>query len=215
MSRRKPRSRKTITRAAPSREPYKKVLIVCEGEKTEPQYFENLIDHWELSSANVLVVGDCGSDPISIVKCAKKKFNQSKKIGDPFDNVFCVFDKDSHVNYKDALAMVKNASPTTTFESINSVPCFEYWLLLHFFYTTRPFVGSGNKSAGQEVLAELKPYFPEYQKGSREIYSQLIGRLTDAKTNADKSRKAAARDGTDNPSTRVDKLVNYLENLKN
>ena len=31
-----------------NRESYDKVLIVCEGDKTEPLYFSELIDHYEI-----------------------------------------------------------------------------------------------------------------------------------------------------------------------
>lgn len=35
------------------REPYRKVLIVCEGKKTEPQYFRDLKDHYKLNTATI------------------------------------------------------------------------------------------------------------------------------------------------------------------
>ncbi len=41
---RKPRRGKQLQRKVPKRKPYDRVLIVCEGEKTEPIYFEDLCD---------------------------------------------------------------------------------------------------------------------------------------------------------------------------
>ncbi|MEJ2682434.1 MAG: RloB domain-containing protein, partial [Gammaproteobacteria bacterium] len=53
-----------------------------------------------------------------------------------FDKIYCVFDKDSHASYARALDALVSATPKDTFFTINSVPFFEYWLLLH---SKRPF----------------------------------------------------------------------------
>ena len=48
---------------------YDRVLIVCEGEQTEPLYFESFKQEYDLSSANVVVTdASKGSDPVSIIK---------------------------------------------------------------------------------------------------------------------------------------------------
>lgn len=46
----------------------KRALIVCEGEKTEPIYFKDLIGVLGLTSAEVEVCGDSGAAPESVVK---------------------------------------------------------------------------------------------------------------------------------------------------
>ena len=47
---------------------YDRVLIVCEGEQTEPLYFESFKQEYDLSSANVVVTdASKGSDPVSII----------------------------------------------------------------------------------------------------------------------------------------------------
>lgn len=45
-------------RRAAQRAPYDKVLIVCEGSKTEPNYFRDLIKLHDISSVNVRISGD-------------------------------------------------------------------------------------------------------------------------------------------------------------
>ena len=47
------------------------MLIVCEGKKTEPIYFQGLVNRYRLSTANVVVAG-IGSDPRRLVATAKK-----------------------------------------------------------------------------------------------------------------------------------------------
>ena len=43
-----------LQRQNAKRKPYDKVLIVCEGEKTEPNYFNELKDHYEINTAKVI-----------------------------------------------------------------------------------------------------------------------------------------------------------------
>ncbi|VAW46556.1 hypothetical protein MNBD_GAMMA03-583 [hydrothermal vent metagenome] len=50
---RKAKSISNLERKKAKRAPYDRVLIVCEGEKTEPYYFSELIDYYRLNSANI------------------------------------------------------------------------------------------------------------------------------------------------------------------
>jgi hypothetical protein len=52
------------------RSPYDKVLIICEGEKTEPNYFNELIASYGLNTVNVDIDGSCGSSPKSVLERA-------------------------------------------------------------------------------------------------------------------------------------------------
>lgn len=210
----KAKQARELARKKAKRAPYAKVLIVCEGEKTEPNYFSGLKDHLELNSANVIVTGDCGSSPMSIIKHAIRQYREERDAGDPFDKVFCVFDRDTHETYQQALDTIKGARPKDTFRAITSVPSFEYWLLLHFEYTTAPFTAMGRKSAGDRVIEKLRKYMPEYQKGDKSVFDQLIEQLPQAKVFAERSLNAARINETDNPSTLVYELVEYLQSIK-
>lgn len=64
---RKAKSVKDTKRKSARREAYDRVLIVCEGTKTEPYYFEGLKAEYNLHSANIRITGNCDSAPISIV----------------------------------------------------------------------------------------------------------------------------------------------------
>ncbi|MXZ80792.1 MAG: RloB domain-containing protein [Gammaproteobacteria bacterium] len=193
---------------------YSKVLIVCEGQNTEFQYFRGLRDYYGLNSANVDVCKDCNSDPLEIYKYAKRRYRQEKNKGDPFDHVFCVFDKDSHGTYSQALDQIRRTNPLGTFVAINSVPCFEYWLLLHFSYTERPYTALSGNSACNQVLTELKNHIPDYSKGYKNTFGALAGNLDTAIDNARSAMRAAESVETDNPTTRVYELVDFLRNLK-
>ena len=71
MARRR-RTAADYARRGPAREPYDLVLIVCEGTKTEPFYFDGLRVAERLSSANIKVTPAVGSDPMSIVQYAER-----------------------------------------------------------------------------------------------------------------------------------------------
>ena len=62
--------RRRLARPGPKREPYDRVLIVCEGKRTEPLYFQGLADRYRLNMTNIVVVGS-GSDPRTVVRKAK------------------------------------------------------------------------------------------------------------------------------------------------
>ena len=211
---RKAKQARELARRKAHRAPYAKVLIVCEGEKSEPNYFNGLKDHHSLNSANVEICGECGSSPRNIYQYARQRYREEKDAGDPFDQVFCVFDKDTHTTYQSTIDQINRATPKNIYNATTSVPCFEYWLLLHFNYTTRPYVTSPKNSACDQVLAELRGYIPDYAKGGNDFFPALIDQLEFAKNNAARSLKAANVIQTDNPTTRVHKLVAFLQNIK-
>jgi len=212
---RKAKNVEKLARRAAKREPYPKVLIVCEGDKTEPNYFLDLKDHYALNSANIAISGEeCDSDPVSIIQYAKKRYREEKSAGDAFDKVYCVFDKDTHTNYEQAMADIRSAIPKAIYIAINSVPCFEYWLLLHFNYTTRPYASLPDNSACNQVLSDLITYMPSYTKNQQDVFESLFAQLESAKQNAIRALDAAGDNHTDNPGTRVHELVTFLQNIK-
>lgn len=212
MSRRAKAKGSLSRRSRNTREEYAKVLIVCEGEKTEPHYFEDCREHYRLSNANIEVTGDSGSDPMSVVKHAKEEAKSANSLGDPYDAVYCVFDKDQHETYSSAVTSIKDLGDP--FQKIDSVPCFEYWLLLHFGYTDKPYKPVPGKGCSAEVIADLRAQLDGYEKGNKDLFQSLLPNLDNAIENAEASLRNAKKAGTDNPSTRVHKLVTYLRDLK-
>ena len=96
--------------------------------------------------------------------------------------------------------------------TIPSVPCFEFWLLLHFTYTTKQFDAPAGGSICDTVIKELKKYLPEYQKGNKDIFEKIQDKLNIAISNAHKVEEFNQTSGADNPSsTSVHLLVEYLQ----
>ncbi len=195
------------------RSPYERVLIVCEGEKTELNYFRGCIQFYKLNTANVEIDGTSGSSPKSVYERAVELRKVEVKRGGSYNRVYCVFDKDTHETYNETIERISKSKYKNVFYAA-SVPCFEYWLLLHFKYTTKPYAATGNLSIGDAVLKELKEVMPEYEKSDANIFKSLSSKIEIAKKNAARSLKDAKNSNTDNPSTNIHKLIGYLQNLK-
>lgn len=210
MGRRKPRPARGYRRKGPTREPYDVVLIVCEGEKTEPEYFEGLKNACRLSNTNIKVVPGDGNDPVSIVKHALGEYRKGG-----YDRVFCVFDRNGHTNYHEALDRAASSPPGRKgrLEAITSVPCFEIWILLHFAYSTAPFTKTGNKSACDHVIDAVRDHMPEYQKAMTGVFEQLEVHTDRAVTYADRLGQHNRGTASENPATEVHELVKYLREL--
>jgi hypothetical protein len=213
---RKERTKAKLRRKKARRDPLDVVLIVCEDEKAAPNYMIDLRDDLGLNPANVVITGDCGSSPDSVALDAIRRFEEEPD----FDRVYCVFDRDQHDSYKKALDRIhaktlrkRNGNPAL-FRGITSVPCFEYWLLLHYGYNTAPFHPTQSRSPCEAVIAALKQGpIHDYEKALRGVYERTKSRLQQAIDNAERAAKAASAVGTDNPSTYVHELVKDLIEL--
>ena len=113
-------------------------LIVCEGKKTEPNYFKALFDYINSKSSkkiNIKIVG-LGKNTKSVVNSVDTFFNYSDQLVSntkiPYGKVFTVFDKDSFTddNFNSAIRMSKNRG----FIPLWSNECFELWFILHYEY---------------------------------------------------------------------------------
>lgn len=211
---RKQRRAASLQRKNAKKAPYDRVLIVCEGAKTEPNYFREIRDAYRLSTANIDICGEeCGSDPLSVVNYAIRKFRE-----DPdYDRVYCVFDRDKHVTYDAAIDKLRQTrlGKNSTFTAITSVPCFEFWLLLHFGYTTRQFCAPGNASNCELVIAELnkKGRIPGYNKGARDIFALTKELLPDAIKHANHLQQHNQTTDANSPATNMHELIEYLTGL--
>ena len=84
--------------------PKKVILIVCEGEKTEKNYFNRLKNFLNMSNVNVSIVPSPHSLPPLVVKYAKQKTNEMNE----YDEIYCVFDRDTHTDFDDVLQKANN-----------------------------------------------------------------------------------------------------------
>ncbi|RLA82951.1 MAG: RloB domain-containing protein [Epsilonproteobacteria bacterium] len=198
------------------------VLIICEGTQTEPNYLNELKDYFALNQASIDIVPSDGSAPNSVVKHAKQAIKDACAKGNPYAKVYCVIDKDLHPTYTSALQdivtynSVSRVKCDTVICAIPSVPCFEYWILMHFTPSTQNFGTSGSSPCGQLISTALKTHIPGYTKANRVLARELIStRLEIARKNSAITLNLAQSANTDDPSTKIHLLVDELEYLKN
>lgn len=207
----RPKGRKSLKRRQGRRQPYDLVLIVTEGEKTEPNYIRGLRDHFELSNANIRVVYDAANDPVRLVEYCNEEQTQAKKEGEPYDALCCIFDGEIQDRVKAASDKARrSAAPIYCYISN---PCFEFWLLLHFDLYRSPFRGTHTQTPCDQVIKKLLEHYPSYTKGSLQVFDDLSGNLTTAVTNSAQALDDAEKVNEWNPSTEVHKLVQYLETV--
>lgn len=197
------------------------VLIICEGTQTEPNYLTELKDYLSLDQAAIHIIPSVGSAPNSVIKHAKDAIDEACNKGNPYSKVYCVIDKDQHPTYSSALQSIKDYNESsrkkcdTIICPITSVPCFEYWILMHYTSTTQSFGTSGHSPCGQLINTALRGYVSGYTKADRAFAKKLIAeKLEDARQNSAATYKAAQNAGTDDPSTKMHLLVDELKHLK-
>lgn len=183
-----------------------KVLVICEDTKSGKRYLEDASLHFRVT---VLVEITHGrkTDPLSIVKQAISR--QGK-----FDRVFCAIDRDTHATFDEAIQLAKTSEKIEIFASY---PCFEFWLLLHFGYSRKPYAGAGKHSAADLLIKDLCTYpgLENYEKGKDfSIFKLLLGkRFDEAHRIAPKVLAEAMANEEMNPSTRLHELLDFFEKL--
>lgn len=210
---------RNLRRKAATRKSADRILIICEGSKTEPQYLDEIRQELRLSTAHVFVIGAAeGNDPLSVVNYAEKLF----LTGDPhrrieprdFDQVVVVFDRDDHHSYHPALTranqlhlkMKNNIKAKVPFEVCASVPCFELWLLLHFESVLEPIHRT-------EVYQRLKQHIDKYEKGDQGLWKRTKANLDTANQRALHLAEQTTRNNDAGPYTDMHTLVERLLNL--
>lgn len=201
----------TLDRLAPSLTEKPTILIVCEGENTEPSYFKQ----FRLFSATIKSVGE-GYNTISLVNRAAALASQKS-----YEQVWCVFDKDdfSEVDFNNAIAMAE----AHNFKVAYSNQAFDYWVILHF--EDHQGGGMHRDDYHDKINALLKPYQVTYDGKGRKIITEAIFELldgTDEKTKKERKNLAIRRakrnlqyfdginPGKEESTTTVYKLVEEL-----
>lgn len=76
-----------------------RVLIACEGEKTEVLCFEGIRRQYRASAATIKVIHGDGTAPRQVVDFALDTFQADNA----YDAVYAIFDRDDHPTYANAL----------------------------------------------------------------------------------------------------------------
>ena len=192
-----------LAKSKPSERDLDRVLVVCEGEKTEPQYFLAFGDHYRL---HTLSVEGVGSDPSALIDHAIRSSRREARHGERYDAVWCIFDHDDHPRFEEASLKAEAKG----FRLARSWPCFEYWLLLHFEYSRKPYVRLPGRSPCTACIEDLRKHLPSYEKSDEGVFAMTHSRLCVALGRAKQAQEDARATDASSPSTEVHQLVNGL-----
>lgn len=189
----------------------KRILIVCEGEKTEPHYFEALGAELPKHVVELDICGE-GFNTLSLV--AKAQELRDKRAGGdyPFDHVWVVFDRDSFAPYHFDNAIHK--AEADHIKCAWSNVAFELWYVFHFDYRTTAMPRSEYKTRLTELLGTA------YRKNATDMYRQLAEKGNQAQAIAwarslcNAMRQAHTPPSQANPCTTVHELVEQLNTFR-
>lgn len=203
-----PRSLSALARTSRQRPPRKTTLIVCEGKRTEPTYFRSLCRALRLSSIAVRIVGQ-GAAPISVVNTALAIRRAAKRDRAPFDEVWCVFDREHQHRNPSFYPAVDKARANKISLAVSN-PAFEFWYLLHFTETSKPFADF------DDLKKALDVFLPNYEKNV-DWFDKLSEQTDKAIERAAHlwSQRLDPQDEFPNPSTGVHHLARLLKAIVN
>lgn len=196
-----------------------KYFIFCEGEKTEPNYFEafkSLIEKNPIYRNIIQIeIKGTGMNTLSIFEFAEKyvETNSIEKA-----KIWCIYDKDSfppekfnavEQKSKSLNNKPKNVEKELTYHVGWSNQCIEYWFILHFVY----YDTDNDREYYIEYLNNkfMKLKVEKYAKNSKDIFEILYRygnpklAIRHAKKRIEESRGRTPADSA--PATKVYELV--------
>jgi hypothetical protein len=203
------KEQRRLARQKASREGQPAILVVCEGRETEPNYIDGLRDRLRINAAAVHIErGDSVTDPVGLVRKAQRIFKADRD----YDLVCVICDGDSHhLATARALAAQRlrnSAGAVTQVQVLASCPSIEFWLLLHFEYSARPF------RTATEVQEVLRAHLPDYRKNDRDIFRRAAAGLDRACQRVEQLKAELRRNGGIVPDTDMHLLVEQCRRMQ-
>ncbi|HEL2461034.1 TPA: RloB domain-containing protein [Streptococcus suis] len=177
------------------------ILIVCEGARTEPNYFQG----FKVLNATVEIKG-LGDNTLRLVEYAVTEKGK-------YDQVWVVFDRDSFPakDVNDAVQLAQH----NNFGIAYSNESFELWYVLHFQYLDSGISRTQYINILNNIFKKNSDFPEEYQKNLQNMYDLLKPLQANAIRNAKNLASRYTDESTPSPAkqlpvTYVYKLVEEL-----
>ncbi len=191
-------------------------LIVCEGEETEPKYFEAIARQLPKDMVSRVTVMGTGGNTLQLIDAAKKEIEKRRASRLPdYYYVWLVFDRDEFP--ADRFNSTIELAESKQWRCAWSNEAFELWYVLHF---REQLGGAVSRTQYQQMFEEdVRANTNEkdfsYKKNDPQIFARLkhltpvaIKRAERALARQIQAKGAAWSDM--NPATRVHELVGLL-----
>lgn len=156
----------------PKREYY---LIVCEGEKTEPNYFKALKENLPKGVVDYIEIEGEGKNTLTLIEEVKRIRDRKENgiNGRKFDHTWAVFDKDSFPASNFDNAINKGEQLKRKVNCAWSNEAFELWYLLHLEFVNAPMTREDYKPRIEHWLTQRigRPF--KYAKNRIDMYDIL------------------------------------------
>ncbi len=189
-----------------------RILIVCEGKQTEPNYFNKFRE--KLCALRKYRTEDIVIDIIPAKHVFEDARQKKGRITPRYSEVWCVFDKDRNTDDVYNQLIAKRAKEENIHIAYSN-PSFELWFLLHFDYCD-------SRLSGKDCEKKLCNRMQEYSKIDTELFNKLGAKQSVAIKHAEtlmKMWEGKTDFAKHNPSTTVHELVEmlneYLKRVEN
>lgn len=116
------------SRGRPRRQDVRRILVVTEGTRTEPQYVEGLDRYLRSKGATAVVkTVSVGKDPLKVVQKCVEKRDASEQNDKGYDECVCLVDVDEHQTLSAAVQLAEREEIRLLISNLK----FEAWLRWH------------------------------------------------------------------------------------
>lgn len=188
-------------------------LIICEGEKTEPNYFEGLRKDLPVGTLVIadMTIKGTGKNTESLIEFS---INYRKRSNQSFDRTWAVFDRDSFTEEQFNNSIIR--AEANQINCAWSNEAFELWFLLHFQLIENGMSRKDYQSYLEREIKRVTGKVYKYKKNDINMFSILIEHGSQEQAiNRAKKLKAHFNDGkhaNHNPCTLVYLLIEELFN---
>ncbi|MGQ4273406.1 RloB family protein [Terrihabitans sp. B22-R8] len=205
-----PRHFSKLARRPAFRQPKRRFIVYCEGQNTEPHYFQALMGRYPGCLVELKCVGGSGV-PFTVAEKAVEKLRairaanrrQERSSFEETDQVWAVFDRDEHPKYDEAVKLCEARGVGVA----RSNPCFELWLILHIEDCEQ----CASRHDLQNYLRKMRPEY-DPNKSKTLDFAALVTSVEDAEKRAKVQLARRKQDSNpfDPPSTSVGELTSRM-----
>ena len=209
--RKEERTKSSFNRNKATLEKLEKLLISCEGTKTEPMYFRSyfneLVKSHKISALSFIIAKHKHTNPSGVLEDLLS-YNENTETYKNFKHKWIVIDRDEErtnggghtlQDYNNAINRANHLGIEVAFSN----PSFEIWFLLHYQYR--------NTAINRDLLIQELKKTICYEKNDPNMFETLLSNQSTAIRFAEKLDADCNLDkGNCNPSTSVYKLVKIL-----
>jgi hypothetical protein len=196
-------------KASPVRDERQRILVLCEGKCTEPQYLNALRRKLRVPEQNLklLCPPEIPNTPKEMVEEAKRRKRDKRE---SYDQVWFVFDVEAKLTQKSRYGLQEalDSAKRAMIPDAVSNPCFEIWLLWHNVEHTSWIASDAVQRRCEELGLTQGKHIQDIDSLIRDYYDAAKNRALSLDQAHDRNEIVKPEDR--NPSSGVYKLIDAI-----